>query len=197
MSCNVLYKLLQASQGLVFFWEQSQQKPEHGFSVLGRAPPSQFDIEHALCADAHFLPGHRALGDSEVPLTVQSARCPGRKCASAHSACSMSNWLGGARPSTENPCSGFCWDCSQKKTRPCDACSSLYRSRWHWPGTGCLAKRPAEGKQQARLEGSLPSQMAFLCETGDAHLGLRCLKATPRSQLENGGLLFGAPKAGN
>ena len=145
-------------------------------------------VEHALCADAHWA--SRAW-DSEVPLTVCS-ESPWKD------ACSMSNWLGGARPSTENPCAGgFYWDCSQKNTRPCDACSSLCRSRWYWPGTGCLAKRPAEGKQQARLEGSLPSQMAFLCETGDAHLGLRCLKATPRSQLENGGLLFGAPKAGN
>ena len=37
-----------------------------------------------------------------------------------------------ARPSMENPCSGFYWDFSQKKTRPCDACSSLYRTSRFW-----------------------------------------------------------------
>ena len=159
--------------------------------------------------------GHRALGDSEVPLTVCS-ESPWKD------ACSMSNWLGGARPSTENPCAGgFYWDCSQKNTRPCDACSSLYRSRWYWPGTGCLAKRPAEGKQQARFERistkpdglplrngrrqrrgfglkkqppDLSSRMGVCFGGVGRRRGASVSESNPRSQLENGGLFLGLPR---
>ena len=119
----------------------------------------------------HAAPRARGFGSSPDCLF----RTP--KCASTHSACSMSNWLGGARPSTENPCACFYSDCSQKKTKPCDACSSLYKSRWHWPGAGRLA----EGKLQARVEGYVQSQMAYLCEkTGDANPGASVsAQATP------------------